>query len=126
MNDVMKRAVDGFLNELVEKANVGTLFEGTAATSFLPDRFQSNFERLKELIFQECIILSKTSNLLKNHEGIVLTRPQIRARLIARQFARFTSSDYNEAIKMLLRDGKLVSETERMAISDSVRIKVIN
>jgi three-Cys-motif partner protein len=126
MNDDVIEAKRKVLLGEIENHNVGTLFENSDPTQFIKKHTQQDLERLPRIIAEEARLVAQYKcGTNGDPYCVVMTRPEIRARLLKRQFARFTKSEYNEAIKNLLEIGDLVAENGSVRISDEKGIKLV-
>lgn len=126
MNDVMKKARYEFMLDALRTQAKGTLFEGVSQAELVPHRFQTDLNSLASRVYEESqIIAGAQAAYVGNVYNVVMRRPQLRSRLIARLFARYSCSEYNEAVKLLLQQGKLFAEDGRTRISDSADIKIV-
>ena len=127
MNDVTIRARKEALLDEIKEENIDTLFQGNNPNEFIKNTSQKDIEGLSEIIFKETLIMvNQGIGTSEKITDVSFTRPDIRARLLKWQFARFTKSEYNDAIKKLLIDGKFVSENNSIQISDERKIKIIH
>ena len=121
MNDVMKKAWFQFMLEVINEQNVGTLFQDSTPQQFATSETATKLEALAEEVFEEAVRLVRTqAPYYRKISDIPLRRREVRIGLISRQFARYTCSEYNDAIKMLLQKGRLVAPDNRVRISDNV------
>ena len=125
MNDVMKKSWDEMIKEIINKQNVGTLFEGEDASRFVPVRFRIQIGVMAQMVLNEIrAIVKSEASYVGNPYNVIVHRPQLRYQLISRRFGRYTSSEYNEAVKILLQKGIIVAETEKARISDPIGFKL--
>jgi three-Cys-motif partner protein len=126
MNDIVIEAKRKVLLSKIINHNVGTLFENSDPNQFVKKHTQQDIERLHRIIAEEARLVAQYKCETNGDPYcVVMTRPEIRARLLRRQFARFTKSEYNEAIKKMLENGDLIAENGSVRISDEKSIKLV-
>jgi three-Cys-motif partner protein len=126
MNDYVIAAKREALLSGIKNNNEGTLFENSDPSQFLKKNTRSDIERLHGIVAQEVRLVAQYKcGTNGDPYSVVMTRPEIRARLLKRQFARFTKSEYNEAIKKLLDTGDLIAESGSVRISDEKFVKLV-
>ncbi len=126
MNDVMIKAKRELMLEEIRCKNVDTLFENNEPSEFLYSGMQPDIEALPQLMLQEAFrIANERCKSEDNPYSIQMKRPELRKRFIESQFARFTKSEYNEAIKKLLETGDLITENGSVRISDEKFVKLV-
>jgi three-Cys-motif partner protein len=126
MNDDVIAAKREVLLSEIKKSNEGTLFENSDPSQFLKKNTRSEIERLFGIVAQEIQLVAQNKcGTNGDIYSVTMTRLEIRARLLKRQFARFTKSEYNEAIKKLLETGYIIAENGSVRISDDKFVKLV-
>jgi len=125
MNNVMKKSNDEMINEIIENSYVGTLFEGMEVSQLVPAQFRTQPGHMVQMVLNEIMLIVKSQAIhVGNPYNVVITRPELRHHLIRRRFGRYSSSEYNEAVKKLLEDGVIVAENQKVMISDPVGFRL--
>jgi len=125
MNDTMRKSYLKAAIKEIKSTNQGSLFEEGSGEDFLPSKLNADIPRLSSIIMNESQILASSMKpFVGERANVRLTRPQLRGRLMRRLFGRYASGEYNDGIKLLLKEGKLLSETGKSRISDDVHIRL--
>lgn len=126
MNDCVNRArlelaTAEMKNELRE-----SLFENAEPAQFIPKTKFVDISQLKNLVLCEIVdYCNEQANYAGGIQYVVMRRQIIRGRLISKQFSCYSTSEYNESISTLLKEGRLVSENGRTRISDFVGFQLV-
>ena len=105
--------------------NQGTLFDTSDPEQFISNDSHASFETLTDRVLLEIkrYCTEYTAN-INNINSVVMYRQAIRGRLVPDYFARYSTSEYNESIAWLLKNGKLAAQNGRTRISDYVGFRL--
>jgi len=125
MNDCVNRAQKELILAEIARQNQHTLFDASDPEQFIPNDFRVSFKTLTDRMLLEIrrYCTEHTTN-LNNLDSVVMNRQAIRGRLVPDLFARYSTSEYNESIAWLLKNGKLTAENGRTRISDYVGFRL--
>ncbi len=125
MNDVMKSAWFEYMLEVIREENEGTLFESVDPSQFASKDTCTDTQVLAGQVLEEARRYVQGRKVYYRTEyDVPLTRPEVRIGLVERMFARYEPSEYNDAIRTLLKQGVLVAQGSRTRISDQVVFRI--
>ena len=109
MNNSMKNAYDALSVEITRNNYAETLFSGIDQKDLIPSKYKINIKDLSLIVYEE----------LRAYFAGIFTRLEIRTRMIKKYFAKYESSDYNKAIKLLYQDDRILKIGRQNKISDT-------
>jgi three-Cys-motif partner protein len=125
MNDVTIKAQEEVTLEEIRERNLNTLFNSSNPEEFLHSVSERDIEELGENILAE--ITTKAVSIVGtygNISSVQFTRSEIRGMMLKKEFARFTKSQYNEAVKKLISTGILSIDNDSAKNVDDRTIRI--
>lgn len=121
MNDVMCSSQQAYVSEVIRTRNQGTLFENADPMQFATRESSTDIRLLCRLVLEEAQRYAESQKVYyKSAFEVPIRRTHLRRGSIENFFARYISSEHNEAIKTLIKDHRLVAGNGRTSISDDV------
>jgi len=125
MNNSVNRSAAEFLLSVTKAAAIGTLFE-EVGEEYVPPKFRIKPVVLRNEVYGKCI--SYVQNIAASRsspEAVTMNRATARRLVIEKNFAKYSSSDINKAIRHLVKNRDLVTANEKKAINDKDEFTVV-